>query len=208
MTKNKTFLIGYKLFFSLLGFSAIVTEISIITERGVFNPTNFFSFFTVENNILVFITFLISALLTAAGRAPRWLDKLRGATTMYIVVVGIGFAVLLSGLEDTVLTAVPWDNIVLHYIIPVAVFADLLIDRPKTKLRFTQSLVWLLYPIAYIAYSLIRGAITGWYPYPFLNPSHKGYDSIAAISAALLLLASVLTWLMCKLSNDKQRKLQ
>lgn len=203
MIKSKRFLVGYKLFFGLLGFSAIITEISTIAERGKFNPINFFSFFTVENNVLVFATFLISALFVMSDTTPRWLDKLRGAVTMYIAVVGIGFAVLLSGLENTVLTAVPWDNIVLHYIIPIAAFIDLLIDRPATKLHFKQSLVWLLYPMAYVTYSLVRGAITGWYPYPFLDPSHNGYVGIAITSLSLLALSVGLTWIVCKLSNGK-----
>lgn len=205
MVRNKKFLICYKLFFALLGFSAIVTEISTIAERGYFNPTNFFSFFTIQNNILVFLIFLLSALYVASGRIPVWLDKLRGAATMYIAVVGIGFAVLLSGLENTVLTAVPWDNIVLHYIIPIAAFVDLIIDRPKTELRFKKSLIWLLYPIIYVAYSLIRGAIVGWYPYPFLDPSEKGYVGVAVISVALLILASILTWIVCMLSGDSPK---
>ena len=205
MIKNKKILIAYKLFFALLGFSAIVTEISTIAERGFFNPVNFFSFFTIQNNILVFLVFLLSALYVASGKIPVWLDKLRGATAMYIAVVGIGFAVLLSGLENTVLTAVPWDNIVLHYIIPIAAFVDLLIDRPKTKLRFKKSLIWLLYPIAYVGYSLIRGAIVGWYPYPFLDPSNKGYMGIVVTSVALLILAALLTWVVCKISGYSSR---
>ncbi|HSX07111.1 MAG TPA: Pr6Pr family membrane protein [Candidatus Saccharimonadia bacterium] len=205
MVKNKNFLVGYKLLFGLLGISAIVTEIATIVERGVFKPLNFFSFFTVQNNILVFATFLLSTLVIAVGKNPPWLDKLRGATTMYIAVVGIGFAVLLSGLENTVLTAVPWDNIVLHYIIPIAAVVDLLVDKPKTTLHFRQSLKWLLYPIAYVLYSLIRGAITGWYPYPFLDPSRKGYVSIVITSFALLALCLGLTWIVCKLSGSKPR---
>lgn len=44
MLQNKKFLISYKLFFALLGFSAIVTEIATAVERGTFNPANFFSF--------------------------------------------------------------------------------------------------------------------------------------------------------------------
>lgn len=201
MTK-KDFLVGYKIFFGLLGFSAIVTEIATITERGLFNPANFFSFFTIQSNVLVFVAFLISALAVASSKHPRWLDTLRGAATTYIVVVGLSFSWLLTGLEDTALTAVPWDNVVLHYIVPIAAFIDLLIDRPKAKLRFAQSLLWLLYPAAYVAYTLIRGSIVGWYPYPFLDPSHSGYGGIAVIVAGLLFLSLALVWVVCKLSGS------
>lgn len=200
MVQNKKLLIGYKLFFALLGFSAIVTEIAVIIERGRFNPANFFSFFTIETNILVFITLLLSAVAVALGKNSK-LDVLRGAVTVYILIVGIGFALLLAGLEGVNLTAVPWDNTVLHYILPIAVLVDYLVGRPKRKLVFSKSLGWLLFPAVYVAYSLIRGSIVGWYPYPFLNPDTNGYQSVALTALGLLVLGVVLVWGVCKLSG-------
>lgn len=203
MLQNKKLLIGYKLFFALLGFSAIVTEIATIAERGRFNPANFFSFFTIESNILVFVVLLLSAVAVAMGKNGK-LDTLRGATTVYILIVGIGFSFLLAGLEDVALTAVPWDNTVLHYIMPIAMLVDFLIDRPKRKLAFKQSLYWLLFPIAYVSYSLTRGALVGWYPYPFLNPDINGYGAIAFTASCLLVLGLALVWGVCKLSGKRK----
>lgn len=204
MIQNKNILIGYKLFFSLLGFSAIVTEIVALIERGRFNPINFFSYFTIETNLLVFATLLLSAIAVAMGKNQK-LDTLRGAVTVYILIVGIGFSLLLAGIEGITLTAVPWDNTVLHYIIPVAMFVDFLIDPPKSKLSFKKGILWLLFPIIYVTYSLVRGALTGWYPYPFLNPDPKGYGAIALTIFGLLVLALVLTWIITKLSGKKSR---
>ena len=203
MMQNKKLLVGYKLFFALLGFSAIVTEIATIAARGRFNPANFFSFFTIETNLLVIVVLLLSAIAVAMGKNGK-LDALRGATTVYILIVGIGFSVLLAGIEDTTLTAVPWDNTVLHYIIPVAVLVDFVIDRPKRKLLFKASLLWLLFPIIYVAYSLIRGALVGWYPYPFLDPGAKGYGAVAFTVLGLLVLALGLTWVITKLSGKRK----
>ena len=199
MFKSKKFLVFYKLFFALLGFSAVVTEIAVISERGVFNVGNFFSFFTIETNILVFITLILSALAVASGTRRQWLDVLRSMTTVYILVVGIGFAVLLSGLQNVALTAVPWDNTVLHYIIPIAVLVDFLIDRPKTKIKFKAGLLWVSVPLLYVVYSLVRGSITNWYPYPFLNPDLKGFGAVVVTVLGLVVLGIVLiafvTWL-------------
>lgn len=192
MQTNKKFLIVYKLFFALLGFSAIVTEIAVIVERHTFNPINFFSFFTVQVNIVVLLTFLLSVIVIAGGKQKKWLDILRSATTVYILMVGIGFSVLLAGLEGVALTAVPWDNTVLHYIIPIAVAVDFMIDRPSSKLRFKHSLVWLVYPVAYAVYSLVRGAFVGWYPYPFLNPSTNGIEGIVIAVLGLMVLGLLL----------------
>jgi hypothetical protein len=203
MMQNKKLLVGYKLFFALLGFSAIVTEIATIAARGRFNPVNFFSFFTIEANLLVVVVLLLSAIAVAMGKNGK-LDALRGATVVYILIVGIGFSVLLAGIEDTTLTAVPWDNTVLHYIIPVAVLVDFVIDWPKRKLLFKASLPWLLFPILYVAYSLIRGALVGWYPYPFLDPDTKGYGAVAFTVLGLLALALGLTWVITKLSGKRK----
>ena len=194
---------SYKLFFAFLGFSALVTEIATSVERGVFNPGNFFSFFTVQVNILVFITFVLSALVLASGKQRRWLDILRSITTVYILVVGIGFAILLSGLENVALTAVPWDNTVLHYIIPVAVLIDFIIDRPKKKISFKTGLLWIAFPILYVLYSLIRGALVGWYPYPFLNPELKGFGAVAVTVAGLVVLGVIIIAFVTKLTKRK-----
>jgi hypothetical protein len=202
MKQNKKLLIGYKVLFSLLGFSAIITEIAVIVERGHFNPVNFLSYFTIETNILVAVILLLSAIAIARGKNTK-LDVIRSATVVYILVVGLGFSILLAGLENTEFTAVPWDNIVLHYIMPTVMLVDFFIDRPKHRLHFKHSLTWLLFPIVYIAYSLIRGVVTDWYPYPFLNPSLNGYSAVALAIAGMLVLSIGIIWFICRLSGKK-----
>lgn len=202
---RNTFLISYKLFFALLGFSAIITEMVVTIERGTFKAENFFSYFTIETNILVMITLLASAIAIAAGKSGKF-DLLRSATTVYILVVGIGFSVLLSGLKDVELTAVPWDNVVLHYIIPVAVFADFITDRPRRRLPFKKALLWLLFPIMYAIYALVRGGLTGWYPYPFLNPDVAGASSVVTTILALFALGLVLIWGVGKLVGSQKAR--
>ncbi|MDQ3123223.1 MAG: Pr6Pr family membrane protein [bacterium] len=201
--KNKNLLIAYKSFFGLLGFSAIITEIATILERGRFNPANFFSYFTIEVNILIAVILLLSSLATACGKNRR-LDAWRGAIAVYALIVGLGFSVLLAGLENTDFTAVAWDNIVLHYIMPVAMFIDLLIDRPKSAISFKRGLTWLIFPIIYVSYSLTRGAVVGWYPYAFLNPNHDGYGAVAITIIGIVIMALALTWVVSKLSGKKR----
>lgn len=203
MIRDKRLLIGYRLFFGLLVFSAVITEIATIVERGQFNPINFFSYFTIETNMLVVVTLLLSAIAVAMGRNSR-LDVLRGAVTVYALIVGIGFSVLLAGIEGVALTAVPWDNTVLHYIMPVAMFVDYLVDRPGRKLQFKKSLVWLAFPIIYVTYSLVRGILSGWYPYPFLNPESNGYGDVVFTVLCLLAVAVSLIWVVTKMSGKRK----
>lgn len=200
---KRALLVGYKTSFALLGFSAIVTEIATLVERGYFNPLNFFSYFTIQTNLLVVVTLLLSAFALAAGKRRRF-DSLRGLTTVYILVVGIGFSFLLAGMEGLILTAVPWDNIVLHYIIPVAVLIDFLIDRPA-KIRFVTSLWWLVYPIIYVTAALIRGAITGWYPYLFIDPDQNSVTSIVITILGFCGAYLLLIWIVTRLTARKTR---
>jgi hypothetical protein len=40
------------------------------------------------------------------------------------------------------------------------------------------ALVWLVYPLAWFAYTLIRGSVADWYPYPFVDVSRHGYGGV------------------------------
>ena len=57
---------------------------------------------------------------------------------------------------------------------------------PKGTLRWSQPLFWLVYPLLYVSYCLIRGALTGFYPYPFVDVTLLGYPK-ALLNTVLLL---------------------
>ena len=196
-------LTGYRLFFGLLGFSGVVTEIATLRERGRFAPYNFFSYFTIESNLFAVVVLILSASALAQGMHSRPLALLRGAATLYMVTTGIVFALLLAGIEGAELTAVPWDNTVLHYIIPLALAVDWFIDLPKQRLTFRQAAVWLVFPMAYVVYSLIRGHFVHWYPYPFLNPNEHGYIAVAGTSVAIALAVAALMWVLIRFTGAR-----
>ena len=102
---------------------------------------------------------------------------------------GMIFSLLLSGAD--VQTPIPWVNSVLHYVFPLFIVVDWLVDRSVRPLSLRQGLVFLAYPVAYLWYSLIRGPIVDWYPYPFLDPRNQGYVQLA-VTAVVLLLAMAL----------------
>ena len=115
-----------------------------------------------------------------------------------MVVTGIVFSVLLSGLPADVLTAVPWDNVVLHYLVPVWFALDWLLAPPTPPVPFRTALPWLLYPLAYVTYSLVRGPVVDWYPYPFLDPANDGYGAVAVTSVGIAVVVVALTWLLTR----------
>jgi hypothetical protein len=58
---------------------------------------------------------------------------------------------------------------------------------------------WLVYPLAWFVYTLARGAIVDWYPYPFVDVSELGYQAVLARAVALGvgfgLAAAALLWI-------------
>ncbi len=174
----------FRLGFGGLGLAALITQYQFnVANIPGYVPLNFFSFFTVESNIIAAVTLLIAGIVALLGRRPRALDYLRGAATIYMVITGITYSLLLRNVE--VDTAVVWVNAVLHYVIPVVMVLDWVMDLPATRITAKQAMVWLIFPVAYLAYSLIRGPIVDWYPYPFLDPRPGGYLPVAIASVGI-----------------------
>ena len=111
-------------------------------------------------------------------------DSLRGAATTYLAITFVVFALLLA--DTDVDTAVVWVDRVLHRVLPVVLMIDWLIDPPATRISWRQALRWLAYPVAWVVYTMIRGALTDRYPYPFLDPANGGYGTVAMYSAAIV----------------------
>ncbi|HEY9311550.1 Pr6Pr family membrane protein [Williamsia sp.] len=185
---------AFKLILGALALSALVTEIVVLIDRESFDAANFFSYFTVLSNLLMSIALLVSAGFLLTGRSIERLAMFRGAATLYMLITGIGFTVLLSGLESTQFTAVGWDNTVLHYLVPVGAAIDWLIDPPAVAIRTGRAMIWLIFPLAYVVYSEIRGPIVDWYPYPFLDPGPHGVAAVVVVSIGIALLAAALAF--------------
>ncbi len=174
---------GYRAIFGLLTLVAIAVQAFSLASLGLFNPANYFSFFTIQSNLIATGLLLLGAARWRAGRSSR-LDFLRGGAVVYMTVTGVVYSLLLRAVE--VDTTIPWVNSVVHQVMPVMVIADWLIDPSATRLTMRQGLLWLSFPLLWIIYTLIRGAIVHFYPYPFLNPTNGGYVSVTLYCVAIL----------------------
>jgi hypothetical protein len=173
----------------LLTLVAIGNQLSIHLQMGA-SWIHFFSYFTILSNLISAVVLLI----TAGPRTPsRHLQSIRALSTINMAVVGIVFALLLRNEELGSLR--PWINFVLHYLMPCAVVLDWLLRPPTIRLGLRNLAPFLVFPIAYLAYTLIRGRVTGWYPYPFLNPqSVGGYAGVAVYAACITVLFVLAGW--------------
>jgi hypothetical protein len=82
--------------------------------------------------------------------------------------------------------------------LPVVAVADWIIDWPDRAIPFRKALVWLVYPLLYLAYSIARGLGVDWYPYPFLDPDHEaqGWDRVAITCTVIFLAFTMVVWMM------------
>ena len=185
-------------FFAALTLAAILTQLADLAAAGTLNLVSYFSYFTIDSNLIAATVLLIGAARWRSEPSRRF-DLVRGAAVVYMSVTGIVFTLLLSNTD--VDTAIPWVNTVVHELMPIVIVADWLLDPPRDRLTLRQGLLWLTFPLAWIAYTLIRGALVGLYPYPFLDPANGGYGSVLVYSIAILGLMTIVCWLTVVLGN-------
>lgn len=179
---------------------AIIIQSSVLSNASwsqdiPWDPSRYYAYFTIQSNLLGVVA-VIWAFRRRNAPPLRTLDLFRGATIAYLIVT---FAVSLLFLQDTAGLTVPWVEVVVHKLFPAFLVLDWLIDPPGTTLRWRDALLWLVYPIAWLAFTLVRGALDGWYPYPFLDPANGGYGAVAAMVVGITVgfgaLAVVLIWI-------------
>ena len=126
--------------------------------------------------------------------------SLLGATTLYIVLVGVVYGLLLHGLlELSGGDAIA--NVLLHVVTPIFVPIFWIAFAPKGNLSRRDPLLWAIYPLGYLAYALIRGEVTRRYPYPFINVNELGW-SRSLLNALLIAIAFIAaSWLFVSLDS-------
>jgi hypothetical protein len=177
---------------ALLGWFALVLQLYLMLVRdpaavlGV--VITYFSFFTILTNFLVALVFT-SAALRQRPAWGQWLLRasVQAGTAVYIAIVGIVYQLLLRHLWNP--QGAQWvADVLLHSIIPVGYVLYWSLFAPRDGLTWRNAIGWLVYPGAYLVYTLARGAVSGVYPYPFVDVTALGYGGVFARSAGLLLV--------------------
>jgi len=143
-------------------------------------------FFTILTNGLIAVTMTARALGARIGAA--W------ALTLVVAIV------MVSAVYHAVLAALwsPqglawWSDQGLHSAVPLAYGAWWLAFAGK-RLRWSALAACLAWPLGYCAYALVRGGLTGFWPYPFLDGSlltpAELARNIAGLSLAFAILAA------------------
>jgi hypothetical protein len=164
---------------SLLGLCTLTAQLPIsvgwfVKDGGsvLGGVWRYFGYFTITSNSVCAIIMGLAAL--GVLRNTRWLS----AVTSYMVVVCLVYWILLSAQNPLSGWPLLVDS-VLHYVIPASVLVAWVCVLPKSDLRGSDPIRWLVYPIAYAIYVMIRGGFENWYPYFFLDVGALGYGRVA-----------------------------
>lgn len=172
-------------------------SLSLVEDPGFF-VVNFFSFFTIQSNLIGAVVLVLAAVLAFRGRddSPGF-ALVRASATTYLTTTLVVFNLLLRDLALDQAATVPWSNEILHVWAPLYVLLDWVFAPGRRPIAWRRLWAVAIYPLVWAAYTMVRGALVGWYPYPFLNPEVApgvGYDGVLvyviAIAAFILLMGA------------------
>ncbi|GGG45327.1 Pr6Pr family membrane protein [Epilithonimonas arachidiradicis] len=174
------------LFLAILGWMAVILQFYLMMETRTVSVMEsvirFFSYFTILSNLILAVSFSVQAF-------QKETIKVLTPITVYITIVGLVYQILLrhtwspAGLQMIV-------DELLHSIIPgLAIIYWFLFE--DNKLNYNHIPKWLIFPLVYLLYILVRGNYSGFYPYPFVDVSKFGLNQVL-VNSGLLIVVFVL----------------
>ena len=182
---------------AILGWSGLAIQLELVLFARWMSGANvvgglvsYFSFFTILTNTLAACVLTCAAgSRTSKGRTFFLQPWVSSGIAVSIIVVGAAYSLLLRQLWQP--EGLQWlANEILHDVMPVLFALYWWFCVPKGGLRVSHIGVWMLYPVLYFAYILLRGHLLGVYPYPFIDVEKLGYGQ-AFINAGGILAGFV-----------------
>jgi hypothetical protein len=186
---------------------------------------NLFYYFTTQSNILVVLLFLVLAAGSLRemiqegprGTAYHVLPSFQLGIVFYITITFLVFATLLSGTIFSMGGTATLSMILTHYVVPLMALADWLLFLPHGETKYPAAFAWLSYPLAYLAFSLLRAWIGhpsfdhgSRYPYFFIDADKLGWGNMAwiipAFTAGFFLLGLGMIFLDTRLAGERHRQ--
>lgn len=177
---------------------ALITQITDQISVGRFQPTQYFAFFTIQTAMINIVVMIAGGIMAfQLERDTQLYTAIRASVFSYALVTAVVYNVLLRDIpNDDGYVGPAWPNESLHVWIPIYLALDWLLS--PGRMRIAWSTMWLAvsFPLIWVGVTLLRGAATGWYPYPFLEPDGPNgvlgvVIYVAAISVFIIVLATL-----------------
>jgi hypothetical protein len=162
--------------------------------HDLFRPSEYFAFFTIDSGMIAAVAMAVAGVRSLRGMpVTQLLNRVLLSVVSYEIVVSVVYNLLLRGSANDVRDGnYHWPqapNEILHVWAPIFIFLDFLITTKGV--RFKEVFWVLLFPVAWAVFSAIRGVITGWWPYWFIDPT--GPDGVPGM---LKYIAGILVFLL------------
>jgi hypothetical protein len=169
----------------------------------------YFAYFSIQGTLIAGVMFAYTGWLSWSGATEKkQVTIARMSATTYSIVIAVVYNALLRNSPGDIRDAgYAWPvvpNEIMHVWAAVLILLDwfLIAGFPHLKLR--ASLWVAVFPLAWLAFSVSRGMIDGWWAYWFLNPNEKAglagmFEYIAGITLLMIGLGFALLWLQQRL---------
>ena len=145
------------------------------------------SYFTIQSNLLVLGVCVVLAWFPE--RWPRVAGAARLSALVCITVTAAVYYTLLAGDEALHGSALVADVLV-HAVSPALFVGTFLALGPHGAMRWSDVPRALVFPLGWVALTLLRGPVVHWYPYDFIDVRAHGYGPVLAAVAALVAAAA------------------
>ena len=191
--------------------TSLATQISDQVINDAFVPEEYFSYFTIQTSFANLVALIAVGLVQLqSALESRGLLLVRHALMAYAVVTGSVYNLLLRGSPTEpgeFVSDIGFPNEVLHVVIPVYLVLDWVFSPHGARLPWRSLAIGLAYPVVWVTGTLVRGDLTGRYPYDVLHPPQPAARegvithviAIALLSGVLLALGLWVNRLYCRL---------
>lgn len=151
----------------------------------------FFSYFTILSNMLAALA-LTAPLVAPASRCATWAEQSgpRASIATYLTITAVVYHTMLAWQWHPRGLRLVSDTL-LHTIVPAAYLVDLVLRGGQGEGRWIAAAKAMAFPALFGAWTLVHGALSGWYPYPFMNVIKRGYPAVVVTMVEMSLAFAV-----------------
>ena len=166
----------------LIGLGLLGSVVWQITDRmanNLFRPWDYYTKLSIDSSIFAGIVLVISALMLLRGKSESArMNVVRLTAVVAMIVIGVGYHALLGDSAiDPLDVGYAWPvppNLMIHTYGPMLITLDYLLSVKGPKTNFIKGFWILVFPYAWVAFSIVRGLMEDIWPYWFLNPAEVG----------------------------------
>lgn len=187
----------------------ILQLILIIENRVVAVPETiirYFSYFTIQSNILIALSFTAFGWESNSQLNRFFTNKnTTTAIAVYITIVALvyntvlRFIMKLEGLQLIVDTMLP-------VIIPLVFVIFWYLNINNSHAKWRNTFYWLFFPLIYLLYTIVRGSLVAFYPYPIMDVGKFGLK-IVLINCFFIAIAFLIFSLLYVFISKRKNKI-